>query len=87
MFQHEYNHLKQLLCYDYFPPEDREVVWKSINFLMGLYLEDDAQTDIDPRRVERMRPRPLSARWMLLLESDTEGGDDNDAPQKNRRPD
>jgi peptide deformylase len=70
VFQHEYDHLKGILCYDRFPPEDRETVQKSIENLLGLYSGDDAMVDPDVGEVKSMQPRPLSARWMPPLETE-----------------
>mmetsp|Transcript_4310 Transcript_4310/g.9667 ORF Transcript_4310/g.9667 Transcript_4310/m.9667 type:complete len:345 (+) Transcript_4310:163-1197(+) len=81
VFQHEYDHLKGILCYDRFPPEDREAVQQSIDRLLGLYDEDDALIDPDVEEARAAMPRPLSARWMPPLESDdddvSKGGDDD----------
>lgn len=72
VFQHEYDHLKGILCYDRFPPEDREAVQKSIEFLLGLYVDDDAQIEPDAEEAKAMLPRPLSAKQMPPLELETE---------------
>jgi peptide deformylase len=74
VFQHEYDHLKGILCYDRFPPEDREEVQKSIDFLLGLYTDDDALIEPDSEEAQTMQPRPLSAKRMppLQLETDDE---------------
>lgn len=70
VFQHEYDHLKGILCYDRFPPEDREAVQKSIDSFLGLYPEDDAQIEPDAEEAEAMQPRPLSAKFMPPLQVD-----------------
>jgi peptide deformylase len=70
VFQHEYDHLRGILCYDRFPPEDREAVQKNIEYLLGLYKEEDALVDPDLVEVEAMQPRPLSARRMPALQLD-----------------
>jgi peptide deformylase len=75
VFQHEYDHLKGILCYDRFPPEDREAVQKSIEFLLGLYTDDDAQVEPDLEEEKVMQPRPLSAKRMPPLELETGAGD------------
>lgn len=72
VFQHEYDHLKGILCYDRFPPEDREAVQKSIDYLLGLYSDDDALIEPDIEQATTMMPRPLSARQMPPLELDAE---------------
>ena len=72
VFQHEYDHLKGILCYDRFPPEDRDAVRKSIENLLGLYTDDDAEIDPDATEAKSMQPRPLSARWMPPLETEEE---------------
>ena len=74
VFQHEYDHLRGVLCYDRFPPEDREAVQQSIEMLLGLYNEDDAIVDPNEEEVKIMQPRPLSARFMPPLEIEN-GGD------------
>jgi len=79
VFQHEYDHLKGILCYDRFPPEDREAVQKSIEYLLGLYTDDDAQVEPDSEEVKVMQPRPLSARRMPPLQLETGGDADADA--------
>lgn len=70
VFQHEYDHLKGILCYDRFPPEDRDAVQKSIANLLGLYSGDDAEVEPDAGEVKSMQPRPLSTRWMPPLETE-----------------
>jgi peptide deformylase len=74
VFQHEYDHLKGILCYDRFPPEDREAAQANIDKLLGLYTEDDAQLEPDAEEAKAMQPRPLTARHMppLELERDEE---------------
>jgi len=80
VFQHEYDHLKGILCYDRFPPEDREAVQEGIDRLLGLYTEEDALIDPDVDEAKAAMPRPLSARWMPPLETndDVSQGDDDD---------
>lgn len=78
VFQHEYDHLKGILCYDRFPPEDREAVQKSIDMFLGLYTEDDALVDADENEVKDMQPRPLSARYMPPLDIDESVEDEED---------
>eukprot|EP00578_Thalassiosira_sp_NH16_P027030 CAMPEP_0181103008 /NCGR_PEP_ID=MMETSP1071-20121207/14626_1 /TAXON_ID=35127 /ORGANISM="Thalassiosira sp., Strain NH16" /LENGTH=238 /DNA_ID=CAMNT_0023186033 /DNA_START=256 /DNA_END=968 /DNA_ORIENTATION=+ len=88
VYQHEYDHLKGILCYDRFPPEDREAVQKSIDNLLGLYPGDDARIEPDARELKAMMPRPLSARWMPPLESssaDEEEKEGNAAKTKQKR--
>lgn len=82
VFQHEYDHLKGILCYDRFHPEDREAVQENINKLLGLYTEDDAQVDPDEEEFNNMRPPPLSARYMPPLEVD-EDDEENNEPEGN----
>ncbi len=72
VFQHEYDHLKGILCYDRFPPEDREAAQENINKLLGLYTESDAAADPDEEEFNNMMPRPLSARYMPPLEVEEE---------------
>ena len=78
VFQHEYDHLKGILCYDRFPPEDREAVQKSIDMLLGLYTEEDAVIDPDVEEVKAMQPKPLSARYMPPLETEQVLGSEED---------
>lgn len=68
VFQHEYDHLKGILCYDRFPPEDREAVQKSIEYLLEMYPDDDAQIEPDAEEAKAMQPRPLSAKFMPPLQ-------------------
>mmetsp|Transcript_11548 Transcript_11548/g.17865 ORF Transcript_11548/g.17865 Transcript_11548/m.17865 type:complete len:328 (+) Transcript_11548:3-986(+) len=82
VFQHEYDHLKGILCYDRFPPEDREAVQKNIDMLMGLYDADDASVELDAATAEAMQPRPLSAKWMPPL--DVEEIEEEAAPKKKK---
>jgi peptide deformylase len=83
VFQHEYDHLRGILCYDRFPPEDREAVQKSIETLLGLYAEDDARVEPDADAAGAMQPRPLSAKRMPPLGDDaTELEDGNDKKVK-----
>lgn len=85
VFQHEYDHLKGILCYDRFPPEDREAVQNNIEYLLGLYTDDDAQVEPDSEEVKIMQPRPLSARRMPPLQLETGGdavADVGEAPTK-----
>ena len=89
VFQHEYDHLKGILCYDRFPPEDREKVQKSIDMLLGLYTEDDAVIDPDVEEVNAMQPKPLSAKYMPPLEteqvdSQEEEDEDTTIPKKQK---
>ena len=78
VFQHEYDHLRGILCYDRFPPEDREAVRENINRLLGLYDDDDALIEPNADAFGEMQPRPLSSRWMPALESEAEKDDDDD---------
>lgn len=81
VFQHEYDHLKGILCYDRFPPEDREAVQANIDKLLGLYTDDDALVEPDSEQVQSMQPRPLTAkRIMPPLES--EDGDEAEGGEK-----
>ena len=88
VFQHKYDHLKGILCYDRFPPEDREAVQKSIEFLLGLYTDDDAQVEPDLEEEKVMQPRPLSAKRMPPLELETGAGagdaDAEDVPTRKK---
>lgn len=68
VFQHEYDHLKGILCLDRFPPEDREAAQENIDKLLGLYTEDDAIADPDGEELSYMQPPPLTARYMPPLE-------------------
>mmetsp|Transcript_10163 Transcript_10163/g.30054 ORF Transcript_10163/g.30054 Transcript_10163/m.30054 type:complete len:317 (-) Transcript_10163:67-1017(-) len=72
VFQHEYDHLKGILCYDRFPPEDREAVQAGIDKLLGLYTESDALTKPDSIQAQAMQPRPLSAKKMPPLQPEAE---------------
>jgi hypothetical protein len=80
--------LKGILCYDRFPPEDREAVQKSIEFLLGLYTDDDAQVEPDLEEEKVMQPRPLSAKRMPPLELETGAGagdaDAEDVPTRKK---
>ncbi|KAL7552018.1 hypothetical protein ACHAWF_015246 [Thalassiosira exigua] len=78
VFQHEYDHLKGILCYDRFPPEDREVVKRGIDNLLGLYTDDDAETEPDANEFKAIQPRPLSSRWMPPLELETESAPEDE---------
>lgn len=69
VFQHEYDHLKGILCYDRFPPEDRDAVQKSIENLLGLYSGDDPEIDPDDLEAQTMQPKKLTSRWMPPLET------------------
>jgi peptide deformylase len=60
VFQHEYDHLKGILCYDRFPPQDREAAQENVDKLMGLYTESDAQPYPDPETLHKLQPAPLS---------------------------
>lgn len=80
VFQHEYDHLKGILCYDRFPPEDREAVQANIDKLLGLYTEEDAIIDPDEEEAKSMQPRPLSARQMPPLEMEMD-----DASKKEKK--
>lgn len=80
VFQHEYDHLKGILCYDRFPPEDREAVQANIDKLLGLYTEEDAIVDPDEEEAKSMQPRPLSARQMPPLEMEVD-----EAPKKEKK--
>jgi len=92
VFQHEYDHLNGILCYDRFPPEDRKTVHANIQKLLGLYTEDDALVDPDSIMMQSMQPRPLTAKRMPplgLVSSElqenaltaTDGADDKKAKQ------
>ena len=72
VFQHKYDHLKGILCYDRFLPEDRESVQKRIDYLLGLYTDDDALIEPDLEEAQTMQPRPLSAKRMPPLQLETE---------------
>ena len=88
VFQHEYDHLKGILCWDRFPPEDREAVQQNINFLLGLYTEEDAQIEPDDQEEKAMQPRPLSAKWMPPLETEVQvedEEDEDDVAEKNKK--
>jgi len=84
VFQHEYDHLKGILCYDRFPPEDREAAQENMNKLLGLYDGDDALEEPDGEMVEAMQPRPLTARYMppLNLEEEDESDTDDEEAEK-----
>ena len=68
VFQHEYDHLKGILCYDRFPPEDREAAQENINKLLGSYTESDAMKDPDTDAVASLQPLRLTARQMPPLD-------------------
>ena len=72
VFQHEFDHLKGILCLDRFPPEDREAAQENINKLLGLYTDSDAAAVPDEEEFNSMMPRPLSARYMPPLEEEEE---------------
>ena len=80
VFQHEYDHLKGILCYDRFPPEDREAAQENINKLLGLYTESDAAADPDVDEYNNMMPRSLSARYMPPLEVEEEEEEEQEQP-------
>lgn len=91
VFQHEYDHLRGILCYDRFPPEDREAVRENIDRLLGLYDDDDALIEPNADEFGAMKPRPLSSRWMPALESEADKDDGDDdigfaAPKKAKKP-
>ena len=69
VFQHEYDHLKGILCYDRFPPEDRDAVQKSIENLLGLYSGDNPEINPDDVEAQTMQPKKLTCRWMPALET------------------
>jgi peptide deformylase len=76
VFQHEYDHLQGILCWDRFPPEDRKAVQANINKLLTLYPEKDARMDADPQQLQAMQPPPLlSAKKMPPLEKMEESGE------------
>ena len=81
--------MRGVLCYDRFPPEDREAVQQSIEMLLGLYNEDDAIVNPNEEEVKNMQPRPLSARFMPPLEiengEDTAKQDEDDNEPKNQQ--
>ena len=70
VFQHEYDHLKGILCYDRYAPEDRQAVQDGINTLLGLYNEKDALVEPDAEQAQAMQPPPLlTAKQMPPLEA------------------
>ena len=79
VFAHEYDHLKGILCYDRFPPEDREAAQENMNKLLGLYTQNDAAADPDAEEFNNMFPRPLSERYMPPLD-EVEEDDELDEP-------
>lgn len=80
VFQHEYDHLKGILCWDRFPPEDREAVQANIDQLLGLYTENDAI--IEPKNAGEMQPPRLSAKRMPPLNMDVV---EESSPQKKKK--
>eukprot|EP00977_Amphora_coffeiformis_P015217 scaffold4456_cov164-Amphora_coffeaeformis.AAC.4 len=82
VFQHEYDHLKGILCYDRFPPEDREAAQENINKLLGLYTESDAMKDPDAESMASVQPPCLKARQMPPLDAPT----DDKAEKKKNQP-
>lgn len=68
VFQHEYDHLNGMLCYDRFPPQDIEKIQKNIEYLLGLYRENDAIIEPNPKEYNAMQPRPLTAKHMPPLD-------------------
>ena len=72
--------MKGILCYDRFPPEDREAAQENINKLLGLYTEPDAIADPDSSEFNNMLPRPLSARYMPPLEEEVVEEDESEEP-------
>lgn len=72
VFQHEYDHLNGILCYDRFPPEDREKIQKNIEYLLGLYKENDAIIEPNEKEYIAMQPRPLTGKHMPPLDMNTE---------------
>ena len=88
VFQHEYDHLHGILCYDRFPPEDRQAVQDTINELLGLYTaaaEEDANAAaIDPPiDISTLLPPPLTARYMPPL-NDNDTDDTKKKKNKNK---
>ena len=81
VFQHEYDHLMGILCYDRFPPENRQAIRANIEELLKAYPEKDALVDPVPKQYDAMKPPPLTARQMaLLLEEENEA----EAPKKKK---
>lgn len=68
VFQHEYDHLNGILCYDRFPPQDREKIQKNIEYLLGLYKENDAIIEPNPKEYNAMQPRPMTTKYMPPLD-------------------
>lgn len=75
VFQHEYDHLNGILCYDRFPPEDREKIQQNIEYLLGLYKENDAIIEPDDQQYKAMQPRPLTGKHMPPLDMNAETED------------
>lgn len=69
VFQHEFDHLQGILCWDRFAPEDRAAVQASIDKLLGLYPDQDAMVDPDVTVLKTIQPPPLlTARRMPPLD-------------------
>lgn len=86
VFQHEYDHLKGILCYDRYAPEDRETVQVNIDTLLGLYTGDDARVEPDSEQAMAMQPRPLTTKHMPPLPLETEEDSDVDSTAKTTKP-
>ena len=59
VFQHEYDDLQGILCWDRFCPEDRVAVQANIDKLLGLYPDPDAITEPDANILASLQPPPL----------------------------
>ena len=82
VFQHEYDHLKGILCWDRFCPEDRVAVQENIDKLLGLYPDPDAMTDPDVDIYSGLQPPPLlTASRMPPLDMHME---DDNTPKKSK---
>ena len=68
VFQHKYDHLKGILCYDRFPPEDREAVQKSIEFFAQPKLTSYLLNMTTPNNDTMEFPDTESLLRLLLIE-------------------
>ena len=84
VFQHEYDHLNGILCWDRFPPEDREAAQAKIDMLLGLYKEEDAQIEPDSEKAKEIQPPPLTAKSMPPLQSEAETSKKKKTPTKTK---
>ena len=61
VFQHEYDHLQGILCFDRFSPQDKEKSQPMLDTLVQNYGQQDAILDADPLLLQAIQPPPLTA--------------------------